>query len=51
MIYSYVDNIFSCEGGFYSANQITVRQTPGLEWYILFTILLSVVFNLIIDSY
>jgi hypothetical protein len=43
-IYSYLDNIFSCEGGFYSANQITVRQTPGLGWYILFTILLSVVF-------
>jgi hypothetical protein len=32
-ILSYVDNIYSCEGGFFSLNQITIKQTPGLGWY------------------
>jgi hypothetical protein len=41
-IYSYIDDIFSCEGGFYSVNQITIRQTPGLGLYILFTVLLLI---------
>jgi hypothetical protein len=50
-ILSYIDNIFSCEGGFYSIDQITVCQTPGLGWYILLTILLTAVFVIIIDSY
>jgi hypothetical protein len=50
-ILSYVDNIYSCEGGFFSVNQITIRQTPGLGWYILLTVILSIVFVLIIDSY
>jgi hypothetical protein len=50
-ILSYVDNIYSCEGGFFSVNQITIKQTPGLGWYILLTVILSIVFVLIIDSY
>jgi hypothetical protein len=50
-ILSYVDGIYSCEGGFFSVNQITIRQTPGLGWYILLTVVLSIVFVLIIDSY
>jgi hypothetical protein len=50
-VLSYIDNIFSCEGGFFSTNQITVRETPGVGWYIALTIILAFVFVLIIDSY
>jgi hypothetical protein len=50
-ILSYVDNIFRCEGGFFSTSQITVRETPGVGWYIALTIFLALVFVLIIDSY
>jgi hypothetical protein len=50
-VLSYIDGIYSCEGGFFSTNQITVRQTSGLGWYILLTIILSIVFVLIINSY
>jgi hypothetical protein len=46
-----VDNIFSCEGGFFSTGQIIVRETPGVGRYIALTILSSLVFVLIIDSY